>query len=218
MRHFYRYDAAETLFAKSGPRQMNADLRGTDLRDLDVSGLAAAFPTRLAIGQATLLARLGAPQSDPVVLHERRTEMRGIRARLKADPASRKRVEELRASMAAAEPACESVADAGNDSRHADYYNQILWPANSFFAWLNEQSWWNELVLFFRSVFLPGTSVAMPVLLFAAPLVLAYLAPSTVGAEPMTFQRYMTILQRALRQAMPSSLGKARFAGRGGFP
>jgi hypothetical protein len=189
-----------------------------DLRDLDVSGLAAAFPTRLAVGQATLLARLGAPQADPTVLTERRAEMRGIRARLKADPASRTRVEELLSAMAAAEPACESVADAATDSRHADYYNQLLWPATSFFAWLNEQGWWSELMLFFRSVFLPGTSVAMPVLLFAAPLVLAYLAPSTVGAEPMTFKRYMDILQRALRQAMPSSLGKARFAGRGGFP
>ena len=33
----------------------------------------------------------------------------------------------------------------------------------------------------------------------------------------MSLQRYLTILQRALRQAMPSSLGKPRFAGRGGI-
>lgn len=186
------------------------------LRDLDVSGLAAAFPTRLAIGQATLLARLEAPQTDGAVVTARREEIRGIRRLLK-EPSVRERVASLRATMAAAEEACESVAGAAADSRHTDYYNQLLWPADSFFSWLNEVGIWNELSLFFRSVFLPGTSVLMPVLLFAAPLVLTYLAPSTAGTEPMSLQRYLTILQRALGQAMPSSLGKPRFAGRGGF-
>jgi len=189
-----------------------------DLRDLDVSGLASAFPTRLEIGRATLMARLSSPLVEYDILCRRITEIQSIRKQLKSsDPTVRDKVSALRDKMAAAESACESVANAAADTRHADYYNQILWPANSFFAWLNEQSWWNELMLFFRSIFLPGTSVAMPLLLFAAPLVLAYMVPSTTGGEPMTFQRYMSILQRALRQAMPSSLGKARFAGRGGI-
>lgn len=208
--------AEEYGAAKSNPRQMN----NTDLRDLDVSGLAAAFPTRLSVGRATLMARLSAPQDDPAVLVSRREEIRGIRARLKADKDVRATVETLRQEMAAAEEACESVADAASDTRHAEYYNQILWPADSFLAWLNERGWWNELMLFFRSVFLPGTSVVMPVLLFAAPLILMWLAPpaSAGGSkEPMSMKRYMEILQRALRQAMPSSLGKPRFAGRGGF-
>lgn len=189
----------------------------TSLRDLDVSGLAAAFPTRLAVGRATLMARLEAPQTDATVVAARRDEIRGIRQRLK-EPSVRERVATLRATMAAAEEACTSVAGAATDSRHTDYYNQLLWPADSFFSWLNENGAWNELSLFLRSIFLPGTSVAMPILLFAAPLVLTYLAPVAAGGgEPMSLQRYLSILQRALRQAMPSSLGKPRFAGRGGF-
>ena len=194
--------------------QMETD---TPLRDLDVSGLAAAFPTRLAVGRATLMARLESPQTDVTVVTARREEMRGIRQRLK-EPLVRERVGALRETMAAAEEACDSVAGAATDTRHAEYYNQLLWPATSFFAWLNENGAWNELSLFLRSVFLPGTSVVMPILLFAAPLVLTYLAPAAAGGgEPMSLQRYLTILQRALRQAMPSSLGKPRFAGRGGF-
>lgn len=187
----------------------------TFLRDIDVSGLATAFPTKLAVGRATLMARLETPQPNVTVIESRQAEIRAIRALLKNSADKKARVEKLRQTMATSEEACESVAAAASDTRHSEYYNQILWPADSYLSWLNEHGWWNELMLFFRSVFLPGTSVVMPVLLFAAPVVLMYLAPGT--AEPMSVKRYVEILQRALKQTMPASLGKARFAGRGGF-
>ncbi len=188
-----------------------------DSHDLDVSGLAGAFPTRLAAGRQALLQRLQDPQTDLPTLSERQAQLQTIRSRLKTISGAREHIESLRADMVAAEADCEAVGAAAADERHADYYNQLLWPADSFLSMLNERGWWNEVSLFFRSLFLPGTSVAMPLLVLAAPLVIGFLNPAAMGGGPMTVSRYLEIIQRALRQAMPSSLGKPRFAGRGGF-
>jgi hypothetical protein len=124
-------------------------------------------------------------------------------------------VADCRRQIAAAEADCLSVAEAASDSRHAEYYNQILWPAASWFAWLNGLGWLNELVVFFRTLLLPGLSVVLPLLVFAGPLVLMILRAQP--GERITFSQYLGIIQGALRQAVPSVLGRPRFAGRGGI-
>lgn len=187
-----------------------------DLRDFDVAGMASAIPTRLEVGRAALLERLRKPLTDSAAIQARIEEIRVIRRLLKPHATE---VASLREKMAAVEPDCQSVATAAADTRHADYYNQLLWPADSFFSWLNENSWWNEASLFFRTVFLPGTSVIMPVMLLAAPLVIAFLTPAGKEAvEPLTVARYLSILQKSLQHAVPASLGKSRFGAKGGFP
>lgn len=184
------------------------------LRDLDISGLAAAFATRTESGRAALLARLEAPLTDPTAIAARQQEIRVIRGRLR-DPAVAATVADCRAKIAAAEADCVSVAEAATDSRHTEYYNQILWPASSWFAWLNGLGWLNELIVFFRTILLPGMSVLLPLLVFAGPLVLLIMRAGP--DEPITFGQYLAIIQGALKQAVPSVLGRPRFAGRGGI-
>jgi hypothetical protein len=108
------------------------------------------------------------------------------------------------------------VADAATDKRHAEYYNQLLWTPDSWFAWLNRLGWVNEAILFFRTVFVPGASVLLPVIVFLAPLVLTHLLAGP-DAPPMTFDRYVELVTGAFKKMMPAGLGKARFAGRGGI-
>lgn len=184
-----------------------------DLRDFDIAGMAAAIPTRLNAGRVALLERLKQPLTEPAAIQSRIEEIRTIRRLLKPHAAD---IATLREKMAGAEADCQSVATAASDVRHVDYYNQLLWPADSYFAWLNESTWWNEASLFFRTVFLPGTSVIMPLMLMAAPIVIAYLTPS--GPDQMTIARYLSILQKSLQHAVPASLGKSRFGAKGGFP
>jgi hypothetical protein len=185
------------------------------LRDLDVSGLAAAFATRTESGRASLLARLEAPLTEEKAVASRRAEIRGIRERCK-DAGTAARVEAARTVLAETEADCLSVADAATDKRHAEYYNQLLWTPDSWFAWLNRLGWVNEAILFFRTVFVPGASVLLPVIVFLAPLVLTHLLAGP-DAPPMTFDRYVELVTGAFKKMMPAGLGKARFAGRGGI-
>lgn len=185
------------------------------LSDLDVSGLVAAFATRTESGRAALLARLEAPLTDEKAVAQRRAEMRGIRERCK-DAATAARVAAARKVLAETEADCLSVAEAASDKRHAEYYNQILWGPDSWFAWLNRMGWVNEAMVFFRTVFLPGTAVLMPLLIFLAPLVLTHLLADK-GTPPLTFGRYVELVTGAFKRMMPAGLGKARFAGRGGI-
>jgi hypothetical protein len=185
------------------------------LRDLDVSGLAAAFATRTESGRAALLARLEVPLTDEKAVAQRRAEIRGIRNRCK-DAGVAARVAAARGVLAETEADCLSVADAATDKRHAEYYNQLLWGPDSWFAWLNRLGWVNEAMVFFRTVFLPGTAVLMPVIIFLAPLVLTHLLADK-GAPPLTFARYVELVTGAFKKMMPAGLGKPRFAGRGGL-
>jgi energy-coupling factor transporter ATP-binding protein EcfA2 len=185
------------------------------MRDLDVSGLAGAFATRTESGRAALLARLEVPLTEEKAVAQRRAEIRGIRERCK-DAATAARVSAARGVLAETEADCLSVADAAADKRHAEYYNQLLWGADSWFAWLNRLGWVNEAMVFFRTVFLPGTAVLMPLLIFLAPLILTHLLADK-GAPPLTFGRYVELVTAAFKKMMPAGLGKSRFAGRGGI-
>jgi hypothetical protein len=189
------------------------NIGGAFLRDLDVSGLASAFATRTQSGRAALLARLESPLTDENAVAHRRTEIRRIRERCK-DPAIAARVNAARMLLAETEADCFSVADAASDKRHAEYYHQLLWAPDSWFAWLNRMGWLNEAVLFFRTVFVPGTSVLLPFIIFLAPLVLTHMVG---GAQPLTFDRYVELVTGAFKKMMPAGLGRARFAGRGGI-
>ena len=186
-----------------------------NLRDLDVSGLAAAFATRTESGRAALLARLEEPLTEESAVAGRRAEIRGIRERCK-DAAVTARIAAARAVLSETEADCLSVADAATDKRHAEYYNQLLWGPDSWFAWLNRLGWVNEAILFFRTVFVPGTAVLLPVIVFLAPLILTRLFAGP-DAPPLTFDRYVELVTGAFKKMMPAGMGKARFAGRGGF-
>jgi hypothetical protein len=185
------------------------------LRDLDVSGLVAAFATRTESGRAALSARLEVPLTDEKAVAQRRAEIRGIRGRCK-DAATTARITAARNVLAETEADCLSMADAATDTRHTEYYNQILWGANSWFAWLNRLGWVNEAVIFFRTVLLPGTAMLMPVIIFLAPLVLTHLLADK-GSPPLTFGRYVELVTGAFKKMMPAGLGRPRFAGQGGL-
>lgn len=184
-------------------------------RDFDVSGLAAAFATATESGRAALQARLETPLSDAIAIRGRQAELLSIRSRCK-DPAFAEIIQEARACLASNEADCISVGAAAADPRNAEYYTQILWSPTSWFARLNHLGWLNEVIVFFRTLFLPGLSVALPLLIFLAPLIAMNLMGAGDRGSSMTLQQYFGMIQSALKGAMPSVLGKPRFAGRGG--
>ena len=182
------------------------------LRDLDVPSLAGSFQTYTKAGAAALQNRLEAPTADAAEIQTRQAEVRAVRRCIR-DPGIAKAVAEARETLRDAEADVASVADAATDKRHSEYYTQILWPPDSRLAWLNQISWVNEAIVFFRTLFLPGMAVLLPLFVILAPLVVYHF----VLKKPLTFSEYFTMLQTSIKKAMPTGLGRPRFAGKGGI-
>ena len=182
------------------------------LRDLNVEGLANSFKPATAAGRNHLIKTLSSPTDDAKVLAQRQAEVRELR-RLLRDPAAREKLLAARGVMRETEADVVSIAEAAGDSRHAEYYNQILWGAKTIFGRLNEYGPITEAMIFFRTLFVPGMSVILPLFIFIAPLVLYFF----VLKKPIGFAEYFEMLSQALKKAMPNVLGRPKFAGRGGF-
>jgi len=182
------------------------------LRDLDIGALAGAFQTYTKAGATALRSRLEAPTADPAEIQTRQSEIRAIRRCIR-DPVTAAAVTAARETLRDTEADVLSVADAATDKRHAEYYSQILWPPDSRLAWLNQISWVNEAIVFFRTLFLPGMAVILPLFVLIAPLIIYWV----VLKQPLTVTEYFSHIQASLKKAMPSVLGRPRFAGQGGF-
>ena len=180
------------------------------LRDLDVEALADAFQPATACGRTELVERLSNPAS-PIDIAKRQESLRALKAVL-ADPLKRDAILGVRATLHDVEEDVRTMSDLSSDSRHSEYYNQVLWSPKSVAAPLNRYGWFTEAMVFFRSVFLPGVAMLLPIFVFLAPLIVY----AFVLKEPLSFDKYFTLLSTSLKKAMPSVLGKPRFAGTGG--
>lgn len=183
------------------------------LRDVGVDGLVDALSPRTEAGRTWLHERLTTPTTDTSELQHRQTTVQAVRRLLKSDSTVKARVHAARAVLTETEADVNSVADAVADKRHADYYNQIMWPPASRFSRFNEYGWITELIVFFRTIFLPGMAVLLPLIVFVAPILLFQF----VLKKPLGMSEYFGVLQKSLKQAMPSVLGRPRFAGSGGL-
>jgi hypothetical protein len=181
------------------------------LRDIDVAAIAETFNTMTVAGRDQLIARLSDPIADPIELQKRQARIRSIRTACKTADV-RTEIEAARAVLRDTEEDIRAVLDAKNDKRHAEYYNQVMWAPDSIAAFLNERGWITELVIFFRTLFLPGMSVLMPLAILLMPVLLF----RYVLKQPLTTEGYFKMITTALKKAMPSVLGKPHFAGRGG--
>jgi energy-coupling factor transporter ATP-binding protein EcfA2 len=182
------------------------------LRDLDIDGLLKSLPTQTVAGNEALLSRLSNPIDDVDELAKRQAQIKAIRASCKTTEQKAK-IAAARQTLKDTEADVISVGTAASDPRHAEYYTQILWPVDSKVAFLNKFDWFNEAIVFFRTIFLPGLSVILPIFVFIAPFIFYNL----VLKEPLTFEGYYKLLNESLKKAMPSVLGKPRFAGSGGI-
>jgi energy-coupling factor transporter ATP-binding protein EcfA2 len=202
--------ACKMSVTEKGPA--DAAFLGTNtLRDMDIGALTGAFQTYTKAGATALRARLEAPTADPTEIQTRQTEIRAVRRCIR-DPVVAKAIAEARETLRDTEADVTSMAEAATDKRHTEYYTQILWPPDSRLAWLNQISWVNEAMIFFRTLFLPGLAVLLPLFVIVAPLVIYHV----VLKKPLSISEYFTMLQGSLKKAMPSVLGRPRFAGKGG--
>lgn len=180
------------------------------LRDLDLDVIIAAMPTYTEAGAVALRDRLSTPLTDAAAIGARQAEIRSIQSVCKSHAAH---IATLRTTLRDAEEDVLSVVNAATDTRHAEYYTQLLWSSTSQFAWLNNLGWLTELIVFFRTIFLPAISMLLPVILFVAPLIFY----SAILREPMTVKGYFQIIHTSLKKTMPSVLGAPRFEGKGSF-
>jgi hypothetical protein len=182
------------------------------LRDLRVDDLADALRPATDGGRASLIEQLSTPTRDLTVLRERQDSLRALKATLR-DSEKRATILAARDTLKATEADAHTVADAATDTRHAEYYTQILWDPKSIVAPLNERGWFTELMVVFRTLLLPGLSVLLPLFIFLAPIIIYVV----VLKKPLSFGEYFDMLSVSLKKAMPSVLGKPRFRGRGGL-
>lgn len=191
---------------------MAAYMGSSVLQDLDIDSLVTAIPTYTEAGKAALVKRLSHPLHDSSELTRRQLQIKQMKqiCKSKADQTT---ITELRATLKSHEEDVKSVGAAATDKRHAEYYTQILWAADSLWSWLNKLDWLSEVIVFFRTIFLPGLSVILPLFVVIAPLVFY----GAITKEPLTFENYFKVLNDSLKKVMPSMLGKPRFSGTGGL-
>lgn len=191
---------------------MAATMGSNVLQDLDIDSIVTALPTHTEAGKEALKARLSQPVTETAELERRQLQIRQMKQLCKSKEA-RDRVTALRETLKQNEADVQSVGAAASDTRHTEYYTQILWSADSFWAWLNKIDWLTELIVFFRTIFLPGLSILLPMFVIIAPLIFY----SVLTKDPLTFENYFRLLNDSLKKVMPSMLGKPRFAGSGGI-
>lgn len=181
-----------------------------DAADLDIDAVIDAFAPATEVGREALAERLSNPITDIDEIGARQQEIRDIKRACKGKEIA---IREVLATLKATEADVVSVRDASTDERLKEYYTQIMWDQKSAAARLNHMGWLNELIVFFRTIFIPGLSILLPVFIFIAPLIL-YMV---VLKEPITFSKYIDMIQGAIKKAVPSVLGAQRFKGTGGL-
>lgn len=179
------------------------------LKEMNLDGIADCIPTCTQIGSTLLKERLSNPIYDPDILAQRRAVIRTIRSRVKKDTTLKDKIQSQRQILHDLEEKVNTVVNASNDTRHVEYYSQILWESSSIFAWLNTIDWLNELIVFVRTIFIPGLSILLPIGILIMPFIIPH--------DTLTVQNYFSIIHASLKKAMPSVLGKPRFIGKGGI-
>jgi len=174
--------------------KVDMSVQVSDLRELDVDSLLTALKPATSVGRDWLRTRLSTPTTDVGVLQSRQETIRAVKRLL--SPA----LLEQRSILAKTEASVQSLAEAADDERHAEFYNQLMWSPNSIAAKLNTWGWLTELIVAFRSFLLPAFSVLMPILLFLAPIV-----SMMMSGETVTVARYARLLQTAIQKSMPST-------------
>lgn len=177
-----------------------------DSKDLDLTVIVDAFNPATEAGRDALTERLSKPLTDLTELRKRQVQIQAIKKsidRLKAQKALQ--------TLKAAEADVISIGTASEDERLKDYYTQIMWDRKSIAARLNHLGWLNEIIVFFRTIFVPGLSILLPFMILIGPL----LVFTIVLKKPITFSQYIGMIQGAIKNAVPSVLGAPRFAGKG---
>jgi energy-coupling factor transporter ATP-binding protein EcfA2 len=192
---------------------MDAVTLGADaLKDIDIDKLVAGFAIKTQHGAAALRTRLAEPTADRVELDKRQARLRDMR-KLMRDSTVRERVEAATNVLRDTEEDVRTIAEAGQDKRYTEYYNQILWDPTSWLSQLNRAGWLVELIVLFRTIFLPAISVLTPLMFFLAPVWFYY----AQHHHYPTATEYLGMLQQAFQAAIPSVMGRPRFRGRGGL-
>ena len=177
--------------------------------DLDLDALVTAFSPATQVGRTVLETRLGEPVSDLTLLQERQKVTSNIKGLYKEN---KQVIISALQVLKTTEPDVVSVGAAADDERLKDYYTQILWDRKSVAARLNHLGWLNEIIVFLRTIFIPGLSVMLPLFIFVAPVLVFFMLK-----EPITVAKYMDMIQGAIKKAVPSVLGAPRFKGAGGL-
>jgi energy-coupling factor transporter ATP-binding protein EcfA2 len=180
------------------------------IRDLDVDSLVSIFPVSTEVGREALRVRLQSPISESAILLERQAEVKALRLLCKAN---RTAIDTAIATLKDCEADVVSVGAATSDKRLMEYYTQILWASDSIAAPLNHRGWLTELVVFFRTILLPGLTVILPLFVLIAPFLLYHF----ILKQELTTSTYFDLLQGSIKKALPSVLGAPRFVGKGGF-
>ena len=179
--------------------------------DLDLDTIVAALPTFTKVGEKVLREKLKSPLSDPLDVLKNQTEIQSAHRHVKkgGEPL-RSAIQACRSRLKEAESHVVAIATVESDVRHAEYYSQMLFEAESRYAWLNEWKWFLEIVAFIKVFFVPGLSLLMPIVLLFLPLIILSQASSWGLTD------YFDILLEAIQKAMPTGLSP-RFRAAGGF-
>lgn len=165
--------------------------------DINFEGLAQDIGPQTEWGKTKLVSYFRNCVDDIELLEKRRNVIIKLRQYFRNEPQEKKDALRLLEKAKELEAALKESEKSGEeDERLKEYYAQILWEKNSWFAFLNENPWWLEASNIWKVWLLPAMTMIIPLIIIVIPYVVLKI---TTEAE-LSVPEYWELLQKILHQ------------------
>ena len=169
--------------------------------DLDLSGAVAFLGLHTAAGRDYARHRFEHPVDTENGLRGLQEPIIAIRARFRKEKTLEGEVRTVLRDLSNAELAVNEMTNFNTiDKRIAETIEQVFWKEGTMGSFLNTWGWMIELILFHKTLFLPGFAVLMPFLVVILPYVLLN---NMFGME-INLAEYCNVLQRIVLSNAPA--------------
>lgn len=172
--------------------------------DLDLSGATGFLNLFTKSGNNYAVTRFKSPIDTPDRLKSLQYPIVQIRQKIRADKELELKLNGFLKTIASCESSVDEIINFNHvDQRILEITDQVFWKPGTMGSFLN--SWGNivELILFWKTIFMPGFALLMPFLV----VILPYILLRTMFGLDISIVNYVNLIQRILLNNTP--IGKA---------
>jgi hypothetical protein len=169
--------------------------------DLDLSGAVAFLGLHTAAGRDYARHRFEHPVDTENGIRGLQEPIIAIRSRFRKEKTLENEVRTVLRDLSNAELAVNEMTNFNTiDKRIAETIEQVFWKEGTMGSFLNTWGWMIELILFHKTLFLPGFAVLMPFLVVILPYVLL----NNMFGMQINLTEYCNVLQRIILSNAPA--------------
>jgi len=174
--------------------------------DLDLSGAATFLNLYTKSGNAYAIQRFKSPIDTPERLKSIQNPIVKIRQQLRTDKNLENALNILLKTISECESSVDELINFKNiDPRILEITDQVFWKPGTMGCFLNKYGLIVELILFWKTIFMPGFALLMPFLIVILPFILL----RTMFGLDISVVNYARVIQRIALQNTPIGNGQA---------